>query len=327
MRVGPAAGAYRCGLSLYRLGPGERAMPVHVHADEEEHFFVLSGSGLSWQGGKTYRVSAGDLLVHPAQGAAHTIVGGDEGLEVLAFGTGSDTGMTWLPRAQSWWMGPHWIPGDGPNPFKAEVLAGPLDLPEPEDGPPPHSTSLERATLHLSSEQPGYREHHRRLAMEAGSVKAGLHHATVDRASSTARATGTLDEEEIFAVLDGEGEAHLDHEIHPVKPMDVQWCPPGTGMSHALRAGAGSLTYLVFGTRVPGDYCYYPRLGEAQLRRGRVQARACGLLGRRAARRGRIPPRVTTTPSRHSAPPASASEGGVSPRMTQPSRTASGGTR
>src|SRR5690348_3137770 len=38
-RIGAAAGCARIGLSRYVLGPGERAMPVHVHADEEEIFY------------------------------------------------------------------------------------------------------------------------------------------------------------------------------------------------------------------------------------------------------------------------------------------------
>src|SRR5579862_6687304 len=76
-RLGAAAGATRAGLSRYRMGPGERAMPAHVHADEEEIFYVLAGSGLSWQDGRTYAVSAGDCLVHLAAKEAHTIVAGD----------------------------------------------------------------------------------------------------------------------------------------------------------------------------------------------------------------------------------------------------------
>src|SRR3954452_122195 len=91
-RLGAAAGATRIGLSRYVLGPGERAMPVHVHADEEEHFHVLSGSGFSWQNGRVFDVSAGDTIVHRAQAEAHTIVAGPDGLDVLAFGSGSDTG-------------------------------------------------------------------------------------------------------------------------------------------------------------------------------------------------------------------------------------------
>src|SRR5215207_1855063 len=62
-RLGAAAGAVRTGLSRYGLAAGERAMPVHVHADEEELFVVLAGSGLSWQDGATYAVGAGDVVV------------------------------------------------------------------------------------------------------------------------------------------------------------------------------------------------------------------------------------------------------------------------
>src|ERR687886_61330 len=84
-RLGAAAGAVRAGLSRYLLPRGGRAMPVHVHGDEEEIFFVLHGEGLSWQDGRTYPVHAGDCLVHRAGAEAHTIVGGPGGLDVLAF--------------------------------------------------------------------------------------------------------------------------------------------------------------------------------------------------------------------------------------------------
>ena len=36
-------------------GAGERAMPVHVHADEEELFYVVAGDGVSWQDGRVHR--------------------------------------------------------------------------------------------------------------------------------------------------------------------------------------------------------------------------------------------------------------------------------
>src|SRR5438874_2575974 len=89
--AGAAAGAVRAGLSRYRMAPGERAMPVHVHADEEELFYVLGGIGLSWQDGRTYAVAPGDCVVHRASAESHTIVAGDLGLDVLAFSSGSDT--------------------------------------------------------------------------------------------------------------------------------------------------------------------------------------------------------------------------------------------
>lgn len=42
----------------------------------------------------------------------------------MAFGSGSDTGLTFLPRAQVMWCGPRWVPLDSPHPFRAEGLAG-----------------------------------------------------------------------------------------------------------------------------------------------------------------------------------------------------------
>src|SRR5947209_11090298 len=94
-RLGAAAGAARAGLSRYRMGPHERVMPVHVHADEEEIFYVLGGSGVSWQAGRAYPVSTGDCAVYRAGGEPHTMVAGERGLDVLAFASGSDTKMTW----------------------------------------------------------------------------------------------------------------------------------------------------------------------------------------------------------------------------------------
>jgi len=58
-RLGAAAGAHDVGLSRFRIAAGERAMPVHVHADEEELFYVLGGEGISWQDGRAFAVRAG----------------------------------------------------------------------------------------------------------------------------------------------------------------------------------------------------------------------------------------------------------------------------
>ena len=112
-------------------------MPVHVHGDEEELFYVLAGEGLSWQDGRTYAVRQGDCILHRPGAEAHTIAGAGEGLDVLAFGSGSDTGVTWLPRAGAWWLEPRWLPAGGPDPFAAEAAAAPLELPAPQPDHPP----------------------------------------------------------------------------------------------------------------------------------------------------------------------------------------------
>lgn len=267
-RLAAAAGALRIGLSRYVLGPGERAMPVHVHADEEECFHVLSGSGFSWQDGRVWAVGPGDTIVHPAQGAAHTIVAGDDGLEVLAYGTGSDTGMTWLPRAQSWWMGPHWLPGDAANPFAREAEAGPLELPEPEAQRPPSIVALDDVETGFSDFD-GYHETWRRISEAAGAQRAGLNHCMLEEGQMSCPPHWHGVEEECFVILAGEGEALIDLEPHPVRPGHVLVCRPA-GISHALVAGPGGMTYLGYGTRVPGDYAYFPRSRKLTFRNGVV---------------------------------------------------------
>jgi uncharacterized cupin superfamily protein len=260
-RLGAAAGAHRIGVSRYVLGPGQRAMPVHVHADEEEHFYVVSGWGYSWQDGRVWRIGPGELVVHLAQGPAHAIIAGDEGLEVLAYGSGSETGITWLPHAQAWWLDPHWLPADGPDPFELEAQAGELELPDPETGPCPFIASPDSAEAEVSGRD-GYHERYWRLAAAAGSQKAGLSLGILEPGSLPCPPHWHSSEEECFVVLDGEGEALLGDETHPVRAGHVMLRPPGTGVAHAFRAGPAGLTYLVYGTRVPGDYVYYPRSGK-----------------------------------------------------------------
>jgi uncharacterized cupin superfamily protein len=85
--LGSAAGSVNVGVSRIQLDPGEISTPAHVHGADEEVFYVLAGSGLSWQDGATYEIRAGDCLVHPPCGKAHTLRAGDDGLDVLAYGT------------------------------------------------------------------------------------------------------------------------------------------------------------------------------------------------------------------------------------------------
>src|SRR4051794_21989161 len=86
-----ARGSAGATLSRYRISAGDRSMPLHVHVDEEELFYVLAGRGLVWQGDAVHEVRAGDLVVPLADGEPHTLVAAgdgddaDEPLDVLAF--------------------------------------------------------------------------------------------------------------------------------------------------------------------------------------------------------------------------------------------------
>ncbi len=270
-RLGAAAGAARAGLSRYRIAAGERAMPAHVHADEEELFYVLRGEGVSWQDGRAYAVGAGDCILHRAQAEAHTILGAGAGLDVLAFGGGSATGLTWLPRARAWWNGPHWLPHDGPDPFAAEEAAGPLEVPAPEARRPPTIVALDDVPAEDFSGGGDVVAVRRDFGDALGSTHTGVGHLVVAPGALSAPPHCHAAEEELFVVLDGTGTLLLGDEEHPVRAGSVVARPPGTGVPHAFRAGDGPLTLLAFGTREPNDIVFFPRSGKVGLRGVRVR--------------------------------------------------------
>lgn len=259
-RLGAAAGAARVGLSLYAVPPGARQMPVHVHGDEEEITYVLAGDGLSWQDGEACAIAPGDTIVHVPDAETHTLLAGDGGLEVLAFASGTDTSLTYLPRAGVMWAGPRWVPLDAPHPFKAEAAAG--ALPRPAPGPRPANVV---ALAHVPAQERGGAQL-RALGAAGGSRRSGLNHVTLPPGGDGAPAHCHALEEELFVVLDGAGTLTLGEDEHPLRAGSVVARPPATGVAHALRAGQEGLTYLAYGTRVAGDSVYYPQLGTVRLR-------------------------------------------------------------
>ena len=265
-RLGAAAGASGAGLSRYRLSAGERAMPVHVHADEEELFYVLDGEGTSWQDGRAYTVRAGDCILHRPGAEAHTILGAGDGLDVLAFGGGSATGLTWLPRAQAWWNGPHWMPHDGPDPFAAENRAGPLEVPAAEAQRPPTIVALDDVPAEDFTGGGDVAAVRRDLGDVLESTRTGVGHLVVEPGALSGPPHCHAAEEELFVVLDGAGTLLLGDEEHAVRAGSVIARPPGTGVPHAFRAGDGPLTLLAFGTREPNDITFFPRSGKVALR-------------------------------------------------------------
>lgn len=251
-------------------------MPVHVHADEEELFCVLGGTGLSWQDGRTYRVGAGDCIVHRANREAHTILAAREALEVLAFSSGSQTHLTWLPRADAWWMGPRWLPSDGPNPFEREAAAGDLEVPEPESSRPSTIVSLRDVapeTMRHGAVDSLWR-YQERVDGAVSGVLSGMSHIEVapDARSAPFHCHGA--EEELFVVLDGAGTLRLGDEQHAVKPGHVLARPPGTGIAHQFIAGELGLTVLAWGTRDANDIVWYPDSKKVYLRGIGVKLRA-----------------------------------------------------
>lgn len=265
------------GVQRIRIDPGKWATPLHLEGSEEEIFFVLDGSGVSlqWAGSdEAYALGPGDCLVHLALEHAHTIQAGPEGLEVLAFGQRHYAANTLLPRADVSWLGPTWVRRGAPDdhPWKREAEAGPPEVGELLDRP-------ERIVNIADVAPTGWgrgsvRATRRDLGRAAGSLRTGLQHVRVEPGALMAPPHCHSAEEEIFVVLEGAGTFELwpsprfggDLEQHPVRAGSTIARPAGTTRPHALRAGDEGLTVLAYGTREPGDVCFYPRSGKVSLR-------------------------------------------------------------
>jgi uncharacterized cupin superfamily protein len=264
--LGREVGTRGVGMRRIEVAEGHFSTPAHEHGAEEEIFFVLGGEGLLWQEGKTFAVGAQDCMVHRPKRGAHTLRGGEGGLDVLVFGQRLDPSLTALPRAGVAWSFPRWVAlVEGDPPFVREAAAGPPDCPPPEPERPRNVVALSEVTPILDGRA-------RRLGMAAGAVATGLNHVVLGPGSEGAPAHCHSLEEEIFVVLDGDGVLELwapreqTPSEHPLRSGDVFSRPPGTGIAHALRPAEGGLTYLAFGTREPGDMCFYPQQGRVSLR-------------------------------------------------------------
>lgn len=271
--LGEAAGSVSVGAQRIEVHPGKWSTPVHVECAEEEIFYVLGGSGLSWQDGETFEIGAGDCLVHLVEEATHTLNAGPEGLDVLAFGTRRGSGGTYLPRAGVIRNGP------GTAVARADKHAWTL---EAEAGPPPLSAPSERPSRIVATEEVSVIErtnggdvlrHQRNVALAAGSQLTGLQHVTVPAGKLSCPPHCHSAEEELFVVLDGDGVVLLGDDEHAVRPGSLVARPPATGVAHAFRAGPAGLTYLAYGTREPNDIGFYPRSGKISFRGVGVIAR------------------------------------------------------
>jgi uncharacterized cupin superfamily protein len=265
--LGAAAGTVQVGLRRQRIAAGRRALPPHVHLAEEELFFVLGGSGWSWQDGAASEARDGDCLLHLPGKAAHTLIAGDDGLDVLAFGDRVPAEAALLPRAKVAWLGPTWVAtGEGEHPWARDAAAGEPQLPETPAERPPHIVNAgDVAATEIG--RGGSRVVARDLGRATGSLRTGLVYVTIPAGMLGFPPHCHSEEEELFVVLDGEGVCLLqaagkegwEPEEHPLRRGSIVSLPAGTGVTHAFRAGPSGLTYLAYGTRRPNDLRWYPR--------------------------------------------------------------------
>jgi uncharacterized cupin superfamily protein len=262
--LGSAAGSFRAGVSLIEVAPGARSTPVHVHADEEEFHYIAGGDGLSWQDGRAFRVSEGDVLLHRVHEQAHTLVAGDGGLTVLAFGPRAESNITWLGHAGVMRVGPRWLPAEVTDPYDAEAAAGPLPVPAPEAQRPPTIAAV--ADVPASEHDRGrVRQKIRAIGGMLGAETTGMRHVRVAPGAHGTPHHCHGAEEELFVVLGGDGVVRLGDERFPVRSGSVVARPPGTGVAHSFIAGDRGLELLGWGTREPNDICFYPDSGKVYL--------------------------------------------------------------
>jgi uncharacterized cupin superfamily protein len=275
--LGRAAETVGAGLQRIQLPPGRWSTPAHVHGRNEEIFYVLAGSGLSWQDGETYDVRAGDCLVHRVAGRAHTLLAGDDGLDVLAFGTRKWDEAPTLPRANAVWLGEGWavLAGEEDHPWTREVAAGSPELPAEPSPRPPSIVNVADVETFWDDNPPGFAGAWRNLGTAAGSERTGLKHEWIEPGNLNCPHHCHSAEEEIFVVLEGDGTLELVptpqgwmHEPRnvPVRAGHVVSRPPGTRLAHAFRAGDDGLTLLAYGTRDPRDVAYQARSRKLYLR-------------------------------------------------------------
>jgi len=257
--VGPAAGCVGVGMRRLQIQPGWFSTPLHVHAHDEETFYVLDGTGLSVQDDRSYSIGPGDCIVHREAGEAHTLKAGEEGLDVLVFGHSLERSSgARLPRVGMTWSARSWFPtGEGKSPFEREADLGPPAPAAPSERPGSivNAGEIEGHSL----DRPGHRGTLRPLGGKAGARRTGLNLMQLEPGQMGWPLHCHSSEEEVFVVLDGSGKLLLGDDEHALGRFDVVARPAGTGVAHGFVAGDDGLTYLAFGANVPNDICYYPR--------------------------------------------------------------------
>ena len=223
-------------------------------------------------------VGNGDCIVFHSLGGGHTLhaVGGE--LDVLAFGPREyDEGPAFARLGASFagnrFTASEPVSIDGvPIQFVREAALGPPELPA-EPGPRPATIVNVADVEPRVVTRPRIARSRRNLGVAAGSITTGLQHVEVVPGKLSAPLHCHSLEEELFVVLGGSGTLLLDSDEQPVRPGHVVSRPAGTRVAHAFRAGPEGLTLLAYGTREPGEICYYPTSNK-------INFGGVGLIGR-----------------------------------------------
>lgn len=145
------------GVNVTEVPPGKAAFPIHHHYANEEHFFILRGTGVLRFGTESYAIKPNDYVFTPPGGPelAHQFINtGDEDLVYLAISTlvlpevvgypdSEKTGVRVMPKgsevprfliADASKSGVNYWDGEDGN-VVAAVVAGIPPVDEPSPGP------------------------------------------------------------------------------------------------------------------------------------------------------------------------------------------------
>src|SRR3954454_23890458 len=130
-----AVGSRRLGVSRYEVPAGNATSPQH--AEDEEAFYVMAGSGWSVQENGCFAIGAGDVIFYSAYEVAHTVVAGDEGLQFIAFGTSDPPrGLVRFPRIQKVKVMDVLVDGEREHQWKLEAALDRIEVSDPPDPRP-----------------------------------------------------------------------------------------------------------------------------------------------------------------------------------------------
>ena len=268
--LAPAVGCRTLGAHRIRVPAGKAATPQH--AEDEEVFYVLGGSGWSVQTDGTFAIAAGDVVFYRAWEIAHTVVAGPDGLDVIALGTSDGpSGLTHFPRIGKVRAFDHLLSGDLEHQWVLESRLPPIAIPERPD-PRPDTIVAAADVEAVAFGEARARWFRPALGMRRISLTIAEHGPGEEGAAPHCHSM----EEELFVVLAGSGTLTLGGEEHPLRTGSIVGRPPATGVAHHLRAGDDGMTVLMFSDKHGSDMTYYPRTGTVAIRGLKVEFRIPG---------------------------------------------------
>jgi uncharacterized cupin superfamily protein len=259
------ADGVKLGMSRIDVLPGAQSTPAHQHTAEEELFYVVRGDGLWWQDGATTAIGEGDVAFAEPRAGAHTVIAGDDGIDVLAFGPRLDIEVTHLPRPGVMRIGGvATVTAHSMHQWRFEAEMGPVERsePGPRTGNVVHVTDVPA----VEEDRSGWEQVERRIGRHLGARTTGMTLMEIAPAAKSCPFHCHSAEEELFVVLDGAGTLRLGDERHALRPGHVVSRPAGTRIAHQFIAGDEGMTVLAYSDIDSNDLAFYPDSNKVKLR-------------------------------------------------------------